>query len=292
MNFQNRPILRSARLVAAVCLISGLTVCAQDTPPSPTSSQVSSEDLRGNTPPQVHETKLLTNYVETGGSYLGLTNAYGSWTSGYVRSVFGTGRNIWNGEMNGQHEFGDSGVYFAGGDTFNFNPDWYGSITVGSSAGGFFWPRYRADGFLNKKWLKKKQLITTLGLGYYAAKDVHHDRSFSLGTTYYFEKPWIVEDGIRFNISNPGAVFSPAGFIAVTEGRDKHHYITVRAGAGKEAYQLIGTTTTLADFDSQTFSVTWRCWAGRDWGINLVGDLYHNPFYFRGGTSFGLFKQF
>jgi YaiO family outer membrane protein len=236
--------------------------------------------------------KQWNNSVEAGGDYLALTNGYGYWAGGYARGVVTSGKNVWNGEVNGQHEFGDAGVYLAAGDTYNFNHDWYGSLTAGSSVGGFFWPRFRADAFINKKWMAQKQLITTFGFGYYAAKDVHRDHSFFVGSTYYFTKPWIVEEGIRFNISNPGSVFSPAGFLAVTQGRNLRHYLTVRAGLGVEAYQLVGPTVTLTNFESQTVTVTWRKWVGENWGLNLVGDYYHSPFYNRGGTSFGFFREF
>jgi YaiO family outer membrane protein len=253
--------------------------------------QVSPQQLDAVVPPQ-HGPKLLSNYTEAGGNYLALSNGFGFWRGGYARSVFTKGNNIWNAEVNGQQEFGDSGVYVAAGDSYNFNPDWYGSLTVGSSVGGFFWPRFRADGFLNKKWLRRRQLITTFGFSYYAAKDPHRDHSFYAGSTYYFQRPWILEEGIRFNISNPGSVFSPAAFVAVTQGRNKQHYLTVRTGFGKEAYQLIGPTVNLTDFRSQTFTLTWRQWLGTSWGFNLVGDYYHSPFYVRGGTSFGFFKEF
>jgi YaiO family outer membrane protein len=236
--------------------------------------------------------KQLSNYVEAGGDYLDLTNGFGHWVGGYARGVITSGHNIWNAEVNGQHEFGDAGVYLAAGDTYIFNPDWYGSLTAGSSVGGLFWPRYRADGFINKKWMSHKQLITTFGFGYYAAKDVHRDHSFFIGSTYYFSKPWILEEGIRFNISNPGSVFSPAGFVAITQGRNQRQYITARAGFGKEAYQLVGPARALTDFDSQTLTVTWRKWVGESWGTNLVGDFYHSPFYVRGGVSFGFFREF
>jgi len=253
--------------------------------------QASPQQPGADVPPQPGP-KQLTNYVEAGGDYLGLTNNFGYWAGGYARGVVTQGNNIWNAEVNGQHEFGDAGVYLAAGDTYNFNPDWYGSLTAGSSVGGFFWPRFRADAFINRKWMGRKQLITTFGFGYYAAKDVHRDHSFFLGSTYYFTKPWILEEGIRFNISNPGSVFSPAGFVAVTQGRNQQHYITVRGGFGKEAYQLIGPTVALTDFESQTFTVNWRQWVGTNWGFNLVGDSYHSPFYVRGGASFGFFREF
>jgi YaiO family outer membrane protein len=241
--------------------------------------------------PSVPE-KNLTNFVEVGGSYRQLTNGFGDWSGGYARGVFATGKNIWNAEVNGQHEFGDGGVYLAAGDTYNFSSDWYASLTLGSSVGGFFWPRFRADAFLNRKWNARKQFITTLGYGYYASKDVHRDQSVFIGTVYYFGGPWIVEDGVRFNVSNPGPVFSPAGFVAVTEGRNKHHYVTVNAGFGQEGYQIVGPTTVLTRFPSQTMTITWRQWTGKSWGFNLVGDYYHSPFYERGGGSFGFFKEF
>lgn len=236
--------------------------------------------------------KQLSNYVEGGGDYLTLTNGLGYWAGGYARGVVASGHNIWSAEINGQHEFGDAGVYMAAGDTYNFNSDWYASLTAGSSVGGFFWPRFRADGFINKKWMAHKQLITTFGFGYYAAKDVHRDHSFFVGTTYYFTTPWILEEGIRFNVSNPGSVFSPAGFVAVTHGRNQRQYLTLRAGLGVEAYQLIGPAATLNDFQSQTLTVTWRRWVRESWGVNLVGDYYHSPFYERGGTSIGFFREF
>jgi YaiO family outer membrane protein len=238
------------------------------------------------------QTKPLTNYVETGADYMTLSNGFGSWSGVYTRGVYEQGKNIWDAEISGQHEFGDAGVYFAAGDTYNFNPDWYGALTVGSSAGGFFWPRFRSDGFINKKWLGRKQWITTAGLSYVMAKDVHRDHTFYTGSTYYFEKPWIVEEGIYFNLSHPGAVFAPAGFVAVTQGHNKQQYVTVRAGFGEEAYQLIGPTATLSQFNSETLTITWRKWMGPDWGFNFVGDYYHSPFYLRGGSTFGFFKEF
>jgi YaiO family outer membrane protein len=260
-------------------------------PPAAAAAPAPTEAVTATEPAEA-KIKLLTNYVETGGSYMTLTNGYGNWYGGYARGVYQHGSDVWNGEMNGEQEFGDAGVYFAAGDTHTFNADWYGSVTVGTSAGGFFWPRFRTDAFLNKKWLRRKQWITTVGYGYDIAKDVHTDNIFFLGTTYYFEKPWIVEEGVYFNVSNPGTVFAPSGFVAMTQGRDKQQFITVRAGYGEEAYQLIGPTSVLTQFNSETLTITWRKWMGTAWGLDFVGDYYHSPFYMRGGSSFGLFKEF
>lgn len=236
--------------------------------------------------------KLLNNYIESGGDYLQLSNSYGSWAGGYARSAYEEGKDVWNGEVNGQREFGDKGVYFAAGDTRTFTPNWYAALTVGSSVQGFFWPRFRSDAFLNRKLLARKQWIATVGYGYYAAKDVHRNHDVYLGSTYYFEKPWIVETGLYLGVSNPGAVFAPSGFVAITEGTNKHHYLTVRVGSGEEGYQLVGPTITLAKFESQALTGTWRKWIGANWGIDCVGDFYHNPYYSRGGSTVGLFKDF
>jgi YaiO family outer membrane protein len=279
---------RNIAIALLLSLVSALGASGQQDSTNASSPQQAGTDVPAAPAPD----KTLTNYVEVGGSYRQLTNDFGNWSGGYARGVFAEGKNIWNGEINGQHEFGAGGVYLAAGDTYNFNPDWYASLTLGSSAGGFFWPRFRADTFVNHKLLSRKQLITTLGYGYYASKDVHRDQSVFLGTTYYFQKPWIIEDGIRFNVSNPGVVFSPAGFVAVTEGTNKHHYVTVNAGFGEEAYQIVGPTTVLTQFESQNLTITWRQWTGKNWGFNFVADYYHSPFYQRGGGSFGLFKEF
>ncbi len=236
--------------------------------------------------------KLLTNYVESGASYLQQTDNYGSWAGGYARTVYQRGDNVWNGEVSGQREFGDKGVYLAAGDTHTFSSNWYAAVTFGSSVQGFFWPRFRTDAFLNRKLLARRQLITTVGYGYYAAKDPHRNHYAYLGSTYYFAKPWIVEEGLYLGISNPGAVFAPSGFVAVTQGADKHHYLTLRVGLGEEGYQLVGPTATLAKFESQDLTGTWRKWIGKNWGFNLVGDFYHNPYYSRGGPTLGLFKDF
>jgi YaiO family outer membrane protein len=219
-------------LVLSCASVSG-TNAQQDVPAEP--SHLSAEQARVVLPD-----KILTNFVEAGASYQDLSNHFGHWSGGYARGVVAIGKNTVNAEVNGQHEFGDAGVYMAVGDTYTFNSDWYGSLTVGTSSGGFFWPRFRADGFLNRKWSERKQFITTLGFGHYMAKDIHRDSNFFVGGTYYFQTPWIIEAGGRFNISNPGGVFSPSGFVAFTQGRNKHHYLTLNLGFGQEAYQLIG----------------------------------------------------
>src|SRR5579872_436969 len=115
-------------IILAICVPSMPCIAAQEIvaqPPSPISDFAPTPKLKD--PPE----KQLTNYVETGGEYLVLTNAFGMWSSGYLRTVISAGNNNLNGELDGEHEFGDSGIYFAAGDTYNFTPNTYVSITAG-----------------------------------------------------------------------------------------------------------------------------------------------------------------
>jgi YaiO family outer membrane protein len=48
----------------------------------------------------------------------------------------------------------------------------------------------------------------------------------------------------------------------------------------------------LTRFASQTVTVTWRQWLGHNWGMNIIADYYHNPFYQRDGGVIGFFREF
>lgn len=284
------PVVKSLRLLLlfhTLAMPIGAQVAPEAQTPSTGNPQNPTEPAGSKQSP-----KLLTNFAEIGSNYLQLTDNYGSWAGGYSRAVYEHGDDVWNGEVNGQREFGDKGVYFAAGDTRTFSSNWYAALTVGSSIQGFFWPRFRTDAFLNRKLLSRQQWITTFGYGYFAAKDVHRNHYAYLGSTYYFAKPWILEEGLYLSVSNPGAVFAPSGFVAITQGSNEHHYVTMRIGLGEEGYQLVGATSSLAKFESQEVTGTWRRWIGKKWGFNLVGDYYHNPYYSRYGPTLGVFEDF
>ncbi|HEX8552241.1 MAG TPA: YaiO family outer membrane beta-barrel protein [Abditibacteriaceae bacterium] len=234
-----------------------------------------------------------TSFVEAGISSHRLTNGFGSWSSVYLRTQYRANeKHLINAEIAKQRQFGDSGTYLSLGDTYVFSPDLYGSLTVGTSTGGFFLPRFRVDAFLNRKLLRARNLVATVGLGYYKARDVYNDRSVYLGATYYFAPKWIVEGGVRFNTSNPGSVGSRSQFVALTQGVEKRRYITLRVGNGRESYQLIGPNAQLVDFASNETSLTIRQWLNETRGVNLVLERYSNPSYQRRGASLGYFQDF
>ena len=69
---------------------------------------------------------------------------------------------------------------------------------------------YRVDATLYRKFLPGRNLVGSVGVGYYNAPDGHTDRSLSLGAAYYFEAPWIVEGGVRLNTQQPGFCAGPS----------------------------------------------------------------------------------
>jgi YaiO family outer membrane protein len=242
---------------------------------------------------------VLPNYVEAGINYSSVSRNQGDWFGQGIRGEIQTDpNNRWKAEYLHQRQFKDSGHYFSIGNVHSFNPDWYSDISVGTSTGGFFFPTYRVDAFLNKKWLEKRNFLTTIGYGHFQSRDIYADDSLYFGTTYYFHPYWIFENGVRFNLSSPGSVTSASGFVALTNGRVSNYFVTVRYGYGREAYQLIGPGNLLSDFYSHNMALIWRQWMlkdwgyDNDWGFNTRIEYYTNPNYHRLGTYLGVFKEF
>jgi YaiO family outer membrane protein len=231
--------------------------------------------------------------VESGVNYRRLDSGYSEWRGAYIRMVLRAGsKDTVNAEVLRQRQFGDTGTFFSVGDSHTINEKWYSYLSVGGSSGGFFFPRVRVDGQLSRKWLAKKSLVTSVGVGLFEPKTIHRNFAASMEAVYYFTAPWIVQGGVRWNHSSPGAVLSRSQFIALTEGREGKHYVVLRGEVGREAYQLVGATTALVDFPSRNATVTWKQWVGGDWGFNAVAEYYKSSAYRRAGVSLGLFKSF
>ena len=221
-----------------------------------------------------------------------LSNGYGNWRDVTLRGTYGLPGNLVQGEISATRRFGEDGAFIGASDTYTFNDDWYGSLALGAGDGVFYLPRYRADAVLYKKWLADRNLVTSVGLGYYSAPDGHIDRSMALGATYYFSTPWIVEGGVRFNRSSPGAVNTHQQYAAVTYGRDKQNLVSARYTWGREGYQAISAGTQLVDFKSWEASLAWRHWLNPKTGLLFSTNRYNSPFYERSGVNIGIFHDF
>jgi YaiO family outer membrane protein len=231
---------------------------------------------------------------EIGVKYYDVNEGYANTYGGYGRFSYAPSSNtdVWLGEVVYLDRFDDEGTYVALGNIHHFNEVYYSTVFVGTSAGGFFWPSVRVDASLSRKWLPRRNLVSTIGIGYYDAKDDHTDTSLLFEGIYYFDAPWIVQAGVRLNESDPGSVFSPSGYAAATYGRDLDRFVTLRYGTGNQGYQALTSPAFLVDFPFNEITLTWREWLQPDFGINLVGYGFESDPYDEIGFELGIFKEF
>ena len=220
-----------------------------------------------------------------------LSNGYGDWKDLTLRSTYSMNQHVLKAEVSRNQRFNQNGLFVGASDTYTFNDDWYGSLAAGVGDGAFYLPRYRVDGAIYRKMLPERNLVGSIGVGYYRAPDGHTDRSLSLGVSYYFASPWVLEGGVRFNDSLPGSINTQQQFVAATYGRDKHDLVTARYGWGKEGYLAIAVDSQLVNFRSSEASISWRHWFNPTMGLLISATRYTNPTYHRSGLNVGLFQS-
>lgn len=221
-----------------------------------------------------------------------LSSGYGDWKDLTVRSAYSTNQHLLQGEVSMNRRFNQDGLFVGASDTYTFNDDWYGFLAVGAGDGAFYLPRYRVDGAIYRKMLPERNLVGSVGAGYYRAPDGHTDKILSLGMVYYFASPWILEGGLRFNNSLPGSINTRQQFVAATYGRDKHDLVIARYGWGREGYLAIAENSQIVNFKSSEASLTWRHWFNPDTGLSISATRYSNPAYRRTGLNIGLFTSY
>lgn len=241
-------------------------------------------------PAQVSDATQRSLELSTGSQ--SLSAGYDSWRDLTLRGSYSLPRHVLQGEVSTHRRFNEDGAFAGVSDTYTFNEDWFGSVALGLGDGAFYLPRYRVDASLYKKWLADRNLVSSVGVGYYDAPDGHTDRSLSLGVAYYFAAPWIVEGGVRLNSSNPGSVRTQQQFVALTYGRDKQDLVSARYAWGGEGYLAIAANTQLVNFDSREASVAWRHWLNPRTGLLVSANRYTNPLYRRSGINVGIFHDF
>lgn len=238
-------------------------------------------------------------YIELGGSHSALTGGNANWNDFYFRGMLSGGRNAFTAEINREGRFGDSGWFGGLGLTRTLSEDWYAQISAGASAGGFFLPKFRTDALINRKLFKRRQLVATVGIGFDQSKTVDHDERFQIGASYYFEHPFVLQGGLMWTHANPGNILARTQYIAINQGHEKEHFVSLRYGWGREGYEVVGAPTNLApafnvlfDFPVRDISGTWRQWIGPNWGLNLNIEHHEEPAYHRFGGTFGVFLDF
>ncbi|MDO9403223.1 MAG: YaiO family outer membrane beta-barrel protein [Polaromonas sp.] len=281
------PWLKAPACLAAVACLAG-PAAAQTLSPG-------EQPLAAAVTPADEPNMPLRLSMELNAGAQSLSNGYGDWKELGLRGTWapaGAPRHTLQGELSTHERFDETGTYVGISDTYTFNEDWYGSLAVGAGDGAFFLPNYRVDATLYRKWLADRSLVSSVGAGYYDAPDGHTDRNLSLGLIYYFKVPVVVEGGVRFNSSNPGAIRTNQQFVALTWGREKQDLVSLRYGWGGEGYLSTSAATQLVDFDSDELSISWRHWLTDRAGVLVSANRYSNPLYTRTGLNVGFLYAF
>jgi len=286
--------MRNAAGIFFACLCSCVLAAAQTTPTTIVAPGSSLPGLGG----------ITTNldgpgYIEAGGSHSNLTGDYPNWNDFYMRGMISGGRNAFTGEITRENRFGDSGWFGTAGVIRTLSDNWYAQASAGASVGGFFLPRYRVDGAINRKLLRRRQLVVTGGMGFDQSRTINRDIRGQAEATYYFGFPVVLQGGFMWTYSTPGDIVARTQYIAATEGHDKEHFISLRYERGREGYEVIGApnvTTSgynvVFDFPEQTIGATWRQWIGPNWGVNLNIEQHEETSYHRLGGTIGVFLDF
>jgi len=239
-------------------------------------------------------------YIEAGGGHSALSGGNDDWNDFYLRGSISGRHNVFHGELTHEARFGDSGWFYGAGLTRTISENWYAQVSAGGSAGGgFFIPRFRTDGLINRKLLRSRQLVLTAGLGFDQSKTVNRDLRGQIGAAYYFQFPLVLQGGLTWTHASPGNILARSQFVAATEGHDKEHFLSLRYEWGREGYELVGAPSpqsaayaVLFDFPMHSISGNWRQWIGPNWGVNLNVEHQQEPAYHRWGGTAGVFIDF
>jgi YaiO family outer membrane protein len=238
-------------------------------------------------------------YLEIGGGHNSLSGNNPDWNDVYIRGALSGGRNVWTAELTRQGRFGDSGWFYGVGLSRTLSENWYAQFSAGGSAGGFFLPRFRTDALINRKLLRRRQLVASAGVGFDQSKTVNHDLRFQATGAYYFEYPIVLQAGVAWTHASPGNILARTQFVAFNQGHEKEYFASVRYEWGREGYELIGAPhagspgfNVLFDFPVRTATGSWRQWIGPNWGLNFNVEQHQEPAYHRWGGTAGVFLDF
>ncbi|WP_343727068.1 YaiO family outer membrane beta-barrel protein [Burkholderia seminalis] len=236
--------------------------------------------------PQESHTELSLGY-----SSAHLTHGYGDWYGVHLRGVYQDGGRTVLGELAQLHRFGENTQLGALTYVQDLGPDWFGGIGFAGTTSGTILPSARVDLSINRKLLSDRSLVVSLGAGYAWNRSGHRDQLYHAGVIWYALPKWIFEAGMNYTVDSPGSVKAPAYYGAVTYGEVGKSVIVLRGGFGREAYQVTGSGSQIADFRSHEIDAKWRYWFTRKWGTQLEFNYYHNPYYSRIGGELSVFYR-
>lgn len=153
------------------------------------------------------------------------------------------------------------------------------SVALAASDASTIAARWRVDGQYSRKLGASREVVASLGAFVSSTADGHRDRSAIASAAWYFAERQVVEGGVRIARSDPGAQTAVRAFAVYHWGTQGQDTLSVRAEAGREAYQSLGGTVAVADFASQELALTWRRWLAPGVGFGVNAAAYANPTY-------------
>jgi len=223
-------------------------------------------------------------------SYNTLSGAQPDWRETGLRGQYAWRGHQLVGEVFTARRFGEDGSYLGLQDTLALGPGLWGSLALGAGDRVSYLPHYRIDAFVYRKFGEEQRLIGSLGLGHYRAHDAHEDQTLTLGVSYWFEQPWVLQGEWRQNQSHPGNVTTRQYALAATWGHAGQSQVTLRHAWGREGYQALGAGRIITAFDSHETLLAVQYWMAPDWGLRLGASRYVNPDYRRQGVELSVFK--
>lgn len=229
--------------------------------------------------------------IDVGGGYS--SDGYQNWSGPSVHASFSPRNsfNRWNAGTARVQQFGETGQIFDGGIDRDLTNTWAGSLIIsGSSA--FFLPQLGVDVSARKRWFDSKKVVATFSGSYVRWQDAHRDYSWGLGASYHFDRPWGVDAGVNIDLSSPTNQLTETQYVAVTHGRAKKRMVALRGDFGRVAYQIIGPTTSISNFESYGISLQLRQWVSGSCGFFVSSSYSYNSVYQSEGVTIGFFKEF
>jgi YaiO family outer membrane protein len=243
---------------------------------------ISSESLLAQAP-------LIRDQIEVGALAYQYDQGIAPWRGLTASTQFARrpGR-VWRGQAVIEERFGEPSFLYEVGHTASVGR----MILRGAastSSGGFYNPRYRVDAQVGAKLFKSRRLVFLLGGFHRSVRDGHFDSAAIGEMQWYASGLFVFQTGVRYQLSNPGSATSLYYDGALTVGRSGRSTVTLHAGYGGEAYQIIDPLVIYTDFKSASAQVSWRQWVRRGAGFELSASYYENPYYQRSGARVTFF---
>jgi YaiO family outer membrane protein len=201
------------------------------------------------------------------------------------------GDNVWRAELLRERRFGVSGGVIGAGFSQGLGDTWFMGANLTLGEGGPNWPRQRLDLSLSSKLGARREFITQASAYRALYDNQRSDTGIGLALVSYATAPLVLQAGVVFNVSDPGAVHSRMFSASGSWGQEGQQFVSLRLAAGSESYQTLGVGQQLVDFQSRSLALAWRQWLGPRWGWSAQAEHYHNPSYERLSVGLGLFSQ-